>query len=328
MRKAKLPVLAAILVLTLTAALAACGRSGTAPAEKIAVLQWEEVLRQHPQQAKLRLGEAVLQELLGRRGEQERQARSQLGSLSKLQGLQEASERNYLAADYDTRMFEARQIEQGRLEKRLAEAEAEAEELVAERRRQIEEEYRLRLFNLRLQLENARPSPEKDARMTPAERRQFEQQAKMQLEQESQQLKRERGSRIMQLEEEKKRQVEILLSPYVAQMRESLTARASELQQGVEEQLAQSEERRSRLLQEAPEALQNVLVVLDREITRQREKNDSLRREMEQDAESLAGKLARERGYTLVLRGFAANVQADDITQDIISALNDNKKQK
>ena len=87
------------------------------------------------------------------------------------------------------------------------------------------------------------------------------------------------------------------------------------------QQLKSPEERDKEMLDAAPKALNNALSIIDREIDKQQEKNDSLKKQINQDIESQAVKLAHERGYTIVFNKFRVNMKAEDITAAIIKAL-------
>ena len=76
----------------------------------------------------------------------------------------------------------------------------------------------------------------------------------------------------------------------------------------------------------APEALNNAVTIMDKEIEKQQDKNKALREEINKDIEKFAVKLAQERGYTIVFNTYKANVSAADITNDIIAELKKTKK--
>lgn len=87
------------------------------------------------------------------------------------------------------------------------------------------------------------------------------------------------------------------------------------------QQLKSPEERDKEMLDAAPKAFNNALSIIDREIDKQQEKNDSLKKQINQDIESQAVKLAHERGYTIVFNKFRVNMKAEDITAAIIKAM-------
>ncbi len=296
-----------------------CGLSGTAHSPKTAYLRYQEVAAAHPSQAKLRVGQAVLRTLEGRELQERRLLAAQLGGLEQLSRLKTASAANFLAAEYDTKLYEARRREAALLEQRLAAAQEQAEELVSQRRQAVEEDYRLRLFNLRLELENTRPLPRVAASMTRAELRQYERDAKARMEAVSAKLKQERDAKVAAIEAEKAGHVRDFLGPDLAASRERLAAEASKGQAELEARLAA--EQQKKLPPEAEAALTQALTVLEREQTKQRLKNQELSRKIEGDIVSLTTKIAKERGYSIVYRDVVAAGTAEDITEELKAQL-------
>ncbi len=292
-------VIAALLMIS------ACGANGPGQRDKIAVVNWERAVSEHPQYAKLQQGENVLKDLLSKRQEQERMARAQLGSLNKLRNLRKLSEQSYLNADFNTRMAEQREIESQRLQDFAAAAEKEADEQLAPRKKEIEDSYQLKIFNLRARLESVRLKLDE----------------RKSLEQELQQAQRERGSRVMELELEKQALVDSMLKPYLEQMQQRMAQAAAGYRDKMQIQLSEKDDRDKKLLSAAPKALQNALAVMDREISKQQEKNDVLKRQINKDIEGQAVRLAHERGYTIVFNQYKVNVRADDITDALVQSL-------
>ena len=72
--------------------------------------------------------------------------------------------------------------------------------------------------------------------------------------------------------------------------------------------MANSEGQYDKMMAAAPEALANALAVMDREIDKQQDKNNTLKKNINSDIEGLAIKLAKERGYTIVFNTYKANV--------------------
>ena len=104
-----------------------------------------------------------------------------------------------------------------------------------------------------------------------------------------------------------------------------MRAEAERLHADMGSRLAAPDERDSELLSAAPKALNNALSVMDREIEKQQQKNDELKKQINKDIESQAVRLAHERGYTIVFNKFKVNLKAEDITDAIVQAL---KKKK
>lgn len=303
MKKNKLVKISAVIAAALL--ISACSTNVRGPQEKIAVINWEQAVSAHPQYAKLEQGEKILQDLLNKRKGQEELAKAQLSSLNKLRSLRQLSQQSFMEADFNTRMVEQREIENAKLQKFAAQAEAEADAQLAERKKNIEEAYKLKLFNLRAILEAVK--------MKPDERQAVEKQL--------QELQKERGAQIAELQAEKRRLVDAKVLPYKAEAEQRMRDMAQQQHAQAMQQLKLPEERDKEMLDAAPKALNNALSIIDREIDKQQEKNDSLKKQINQDIESQAVKLAHERGYTIVFNKFRVNMKAEDITAAIIKAL-------
>lgn len=303
MKKNKLVKISAIIAAALL--ISACSTNVRGPQEKIAVINWEQAVSAHPQYAKLEQGEKILQDLLNKRKGQEELAKAQLSSLNKLRSLRQLSQQSFMEADFNTRMVEQREIENAKLQKFAAQAEAEADNQLAERKKNVEEAYKLKIFNLRAILETVK--------MKPDERQAVEKQL--------QELQKERGAQIAELQAEKRRLVDAKVLPYKAEAEQRMRDMAQQQHAQAMQQLKSPEERDKEMLDAAPKALNNALSIIDREIDKQQEKNDSLKKQINQDIESQAVKLAHERGYTIVFNKFRVNMKAEDITAAIIKAL-------
>lgn len=303
MKKNKLVKISAIIAAALL--ISACSTNVRGPQEKIAVINWEQAVSAHPQYAKLEQGEKILQDLLNKRKGQEELAKAQLSSLNKLRSLRQLSQQSFMEADFNTRMVEQREIENAKLQKFAAKAEAEADNQLAERKKNVEEAYKLKIFNLRAILEAVK--------MKPDERQAVEKQM--------QELQKERGAQIAELQAEKRRLVDAKVLPYKAEAEQRMRDMAQQQHAQAMQQLKSPEERDKEMLDAAPKALNNALSIIDREIDKQQEKNDSLKKQINQDIESQAVKLAHERGYTIVFNKFRVNMKAEDITAAIIKAL-------
>ena len=303
MKKNKLVKISAIIAAALL--ISACSTNVRGPQEKIAVINWEQAVSAHPQYAKLEQGEKILQDLLNKRKGQEELAKAQLSSLNKLRSLRQLSQQRFMEADFNTRMVEQREIENAKLQKFVAQAEADADNQLAARKKDVEDAYKLKLFNLRALLEAVK--------MKPDERQAVEKQLH--------ELQKERGAQIAELQAEKRRLVDAKVLPYKAEAEQRIRDMAQRQHAQAIQQLKSPEERDKEMLDAAPKAFNNALSIIDREIDKQQEKNDSLKKQINQDIESQAVKLAHERGYTIVFNKFRVNMKAEDITAAIIKAL-------
>lgn len=287
---------------------AACGSVNTT-GEKIAVADWKKAVAGHPQYKKLQQGEAIVQDLVKKRKAQEEMAKQQLSSLDKLRELKKVSEVTYWDADFNTRMVGAQARENVKLQKFMAQTEKEAEELVAERKREVESSYQLKMFNLRMRLESVK--------MKPDERKIVENELTA--------ARNAREAELAELNSEKAEYIEKKLAPYAKQMQQRMGQEADRLRQNAAAVMQASEGKYDDMLQKAPSALQNALSIMDREIDKQQEKNAALEKEINQDIENVVMRLVDKNGYTIVFNTVKVNLTADDITDKIISELQKEK---
>lgn len=289
--------------------ISACSTGIQGQQEKIAVINWEKAAAEHPDFTKLEQEEKILKDLLLKRKQQELMSKAQFGSLNKLRALRQLSQQSYLDADFNTRMVEQRERENIKLKKVLVQAEAEADAQLASQRKAVEDSFQLKIFNLRARLESVEIKPDE----------------RKALETELRKVQHERGTRIAQLQAEKQKLVEAKVLPYKAAAEQRMRDTAAKYHAEMRKEIQVSEERDAKLLSTAPKALSNALSIMDREIDKQQEKNDNLKKKIHQDIESQAVRLAHERGYTVVFKQYQVNLKAEDITADIVQNLKKDK---
>ena len=93
--------------------LSACGKIGNG--ERIAVVNWEKVLQEHPQYVRLQNLKDEYNRLLDKRREQEIIGKTRMSSLAKLYQLKRNSKQSFLSAEFLTRMTEQQTAEQEKL---------------------------------------------------------------------------------------------------------------------------------------------------------------------------------------------------------------------
>lgn len=294
--------------------LTACGSNLKNDSEKIAVIRWEKAVKAHPENGRLVQGEKIVKSLVLKRDAQAALGKSQMGSLQHLRNLKQLSEQSYYEAELRTQIIEKEQIAKGKLMGQLRLIEKEAELVLAPKRKALEDEYRLRIFNLRLEKDRAK------ANVRPREI------AKLQttlegLDQKIQLLTKEREGRMLELEEEKQLYISQKMGPRAEALHKEIQEFAEMRQKSNQQTIASSEGKYDKMMAAAPEAMAKALEVMDREIDKQQDKNNTLKKKINNDIESIAIKLAKQRGYTIVFNTFKANVSAADITDDIVVEL-------
>ena len=291
----------AVLLLVIAAlVLSACGKQTTG--EKIAVVNWEKVMEAHPQQTQLRKAKEEYNQLLDRRREQEVLGKTRLGALARLHQLKENSKRSFLAADLQTRMLEQQALEQKKLQALSEQFAKEADQEFLSEEKKLEGNYRLKLFNLRLNLEALQLTPEERGKL----------QREMALLQAAQERDR------MALAQFKMKRVQEKMEPEIQAMHQRLEVFARQLQAQMKAGLTDRSTPEGDALAQAPAALDKVLSQVDRELDFRQQAVEALENSLKKDVESVIMKLGKERGYSVVFHKYRTNVAAEDITEDVI----------
>ncbi len=294
--------------------LSACSNGVNGGSEKIAVVKWDKAVAAHPEHARLLQGEKVLKTLVLRRDAQAALGKSQMSSVEYLRGLKQLSEQSYYNAELQTELMTREQMYNDKINEQIKSLELEAEQYVAPHRKAIEDEYRLRIFNLRLEKDRAR------ANMRPMDAKSVKVSIDA-IEAQITALTAERETKLLYVEEEKQAYIGEKIAPQVATYQEKLRNFAEAKRREQQQLMASSEGKYDKLMADAPEALGKALAVMDKEIDKQQDKNKALQKKINADIESVAVKLAKERGYTIVFNTFKANVSADDITDKVIAEI-------
>ncbi len=281
--------------------LSACGKIGGG--EKIAVVNWDKVLQEHPQHSRLQKLKEEYSLLLDKRREQEIIGKTRMSNLAKLYQLKQNSKQNFLSADFMTRMME--KAEQEKLKQLSNQIADEIDRELAEEEKKLNEHYRLRLFNLRLKLDTVR--------MVPEERKKVEAELKA--------VQAERDSDRMMLMQHKFGLVNQRMEPHVKAMQQRLDAYALQLQTKMRAEMKKDSGKDDVALQKVPAALKELLGTVDEELDKQQQAIETMETAIKKDMESVVAKLAKERGYSVVFHKYRTNVSADDITEDVIAGL-------
>ncbi len=134
-------------------------------------------------------------------------------TLAKLQELKKQSEETYLRAQNNTQIIELRGKEMAQLKSYRLQIERDAETQIAVSKKQLEDEYQLRIFNLQMQLESLKMGSKK---------------REMLLE-EIENLRLERESKLVILEKEKQNYIDEKMKAYKAEMKHRLDAAEAKL---------------------------------------------------------------------------------------------------
>ena len=293
------PIILIVVLLT-----AACGHD-PGGRDKIAVIDWDRAVNVHPQQAALKQGEAELQKLLLYREQQTEMAKTQLAGLKRLQQLKQNSKANFLDADFQTQMYAAEEQERKKLLDAYDEAAKDAEAALATQEKELEDAYQLKILNLRLRLEAIKMRPqERDL-----------------VQAELDQVQSEREQQRQQILAAKNHIIGVKMEPLLMATQERLKLHAAELQQKMHDDIAVLLAKDQGALSEAPRALTDALAAIDKQADKLQESNEKIKETIRKDIESNVIKLTHERKYTIVFRNVKVNIKADDITEDVVKAL-------
>lgn len=297
------PIILIVVLLT-----AACGHDPGGK-DKIAVIDWDKAFSAHPKQTVLKQGEAELQKLLRYREEQAEIAKTQIAGLTRLQQLKQNSKANFLDAGFQTQMYAAEAKERKKLLDAYDAAVKEADAALAEQEKELEDAYQLKILNLRLRLEAIK--------MRPAEREVVQN--------ELNQVQSEREQQRQQILAAKNKIIGAKMEPLVVETQARLKQHAEQLQQEMQGDMSGVLSKDQSDLAKVPEALTKAMAAIDKQADKLQESNEKLRSGIRNDIESNVIKLAHERQYTIVFHSVKVNIKADDITDDVVKALQNMK---
>ncbi|WP_418563890.1 hypothetical protein [Phascolarctobacterium faecium] len=297
------PIILIVVLLT-----AACGHDPGGK-DKIAVIDWDKAFSAHPKQTVLKQGEAELQKLLRYREEQAEIAKTQIAGLTRLQQLKQNSKANFMDAGFQTQMYAAEAKERKKLLDAYDAAVKEADAALAEQEKELEDAYQLKILNFRLRLEAIK--------MRPAEREVVQN--------ELNQVQSEREQQRQQILAEKNKIIGAKMEPLVVETQARLKQHAEQLQQEMQGDMSGVLSKDQSDLAKVPEALTKAMAAIDKQADKLQESNEKLRAGIRNDIESNVIKLAHERQYTIVFHSVKVNIKADDITDDVVKALQNMK---
>ena len=294
------PIILIVVLLT-----AACGHDPGGK-DKIAVIDWDKAFSAHPKQTVLKQGEAELQKLLRYREEQAEIAKTQIAGLTRLK---QNSKANFMDAGFQTQMYAAEAKERKKLLDAYDAAVKEADAALAEQEKELEDAYQLKILNFRLRLEAIK--------MRPAEREVVQN--------ELNQVQSEREQQRQQILAAKNKIIGAKMEPLVVETQARLKQHAEQLQQEMQGDMSGVLSKDQSDLAKVPEALTKAMAAIDKQADKLQESNEKLRAGIRNDIESNVIKLAHERQYTIVFHSVKVNIKADDITDDVVKALQNMK---
>lgn len=266
---------------------------------RLATFDYKKAAAAHSKEKVIRYEALMLQDFKERRAEQLQIARSSFASIKNLQYMQQLSKMGYLEADMQTRMAELRNVEKEKLTFMQSKWMKEANAKIATRRQDIESEYQLELFNLRIQLENAR--------LKPAEVENLNKRIA--------QKKQEREQRLAALFQERDAYIKEQAEPYLQELDGRLAEKNSQLLERNAAETKGVEQQYDERLKDAPQALARAMQLLDQEIARLERRQASLSEEVGRDVLEVAKRVAAKHSCELSL---VKQEHSLDITEEVL----------
>ena len=236
-------------------------------------------------------------------------AKTQIAGLTRLQQLKQNSKANFLDAGFQTQMYAAEAKERKKLLDAYDSAVKEADAALAEQEKELEDAYQLKILNLRLRLEAIK--------MRPAEREVVQN--------ELNKVQSEREQQRQLILAAKNKIIGAKMEPLVAETQARLKQHAEQLQQEMQGDMSVVLSKDQSDLAKVPEALTTAMAAIDKQADKLQESNEKLKDSIRNDIESNVIKLAHERQYTIVFHSVKVNIKADDITDDVVKALQNMK---
>ena len=139
------------------------------------------------------------------------------------------------------------------------------------------------------------------------------------------QVQSEREQQRQQILAAKNKIIGAKMEPLVVETQARLKQHAEQLQQEMQGDMSGVLSKDQSDLAKVPEALTKAMAAIDKQADKLQESNEKLRAGILNDIESNVIKLAHERQYTIVFHSVKVNIKADDITDDVVKALQNMK---
>jgi len=271
---------------------------------RFAVVDWDGLVKRHPKYKKWQRQQERLETARWLRDRQLENGRKQLELLGRFRNLKNIGADKFQKAQWAAKLAEKRSQEDDLLKKKRQALEQEAENRVKQQREQVEEQYRIPLFNLRLKLGSIK--------MT--------EQAQKALLAEQAELLAKRQQARADIDAQKEQWLQQQLAPDLAASRARLAAYTKQLAQETVKQktgLSLTDKGEDGISQPGKPELDKLIASMDKQIESQESEGKQLKQEIDSDILSALKKVNLTRKYTLIFRNPKANISADDITEDV-----------
>lgn len=271
---------------------------------RFAVVDWDSLEQRHPKYKKWKHRQETLDTARWLRNRQLENGRKQLDILNKFSSLKNIGQDKFQKARWAARMAEKRTQENDLLKKKREALGAQAEARVKQQRDQVEEQYKIPLFNLRLKLSTIKMTDK-------AQKALLAEQAEL--------LEKRRQARAA-IDAQKEQWLQQQLAPDIAASQARLDAYAKQLARETVKQktgLSLMDKGEDGVSQPGKPELDKLIASMDKQIESQESEEKRLKQEIDSDILSALKKVNLTRKYTLIFRNPKANISADDITEEV-----------
>ena len=263
---------------------------------RFAVVDWDRLVKQHPKYKVWQKQKKDLETAKDLRERQLKDGHQQLAILGKMRSLTGKGRDRFRSAQLAAKIAEKEAQEQDLLQKKAESLEA----YVQKDREDVENRFRIPLFNVRLKLGSIKMSEASQNALL----------------QEEQELLAKRREAIEAIEEKKAAWIKEQMASDIGESR----ARMDAFQKSLTVDLVKEEtglDLTKKEQQPGQKELDTLIASMDTQIQRQDAQTQKLREEIDSDILSAIKKINLTRKYTLVFRNPRANIAADDITDDV-----------
>ena len=271
---------------------------------RFAVVDWDGLVKRHPKYKKWQRQQERLDTAKWLRDRQLENGRKQLELLGKFSSLKNIGQDKFQKARWAAKLAEKRSQENDLLKKKREALETEAEARVKQQREQVEEQFQIPLFNLRLKLGSIKMTK----------------QAQEALMEEQKELLEKRRQARAAIDDQKQQWLDEQLAPERAASQARLNAFAKQLAQDTVKEktgLTLTDKGMDGKSQPGQQELDKLIASMDKQIRNQENEEKTLKDEINSDILSALKKVNLSRKYTLIFRNPRANINADDITEEV-----------
>ncbi len=279
---------------------------------QVAVIDLQAIIKIHHLYPAWKLAKSNYEATEKLKQEQVNMLKTQLQLINNIKTLEQQGSNSFLQADYAVKMSQAYMKERAKLEEIKIIEKQKINELLKDKLDAIEKEYSLPMFNLKSKIEIINPLPrqrEEDAKQ------------KQELIEQLEKLMSEKRQKINQVNKQGDELLQQAMQKYETQSVLDLREYEKTLQSQLINQDKAKYEKDQQVLENIPQILEKTLQSIDKQLTEQDQARERLYQRMYDDIASQVNKIAIQNKIDVVLVDVKTNINAQDITEQVILAL-------